>query len=147
MLDPLIIYGERKDSQEATREAYQVTVSFLESQMDISTQEPVINSDIPKPEQTYSEDRTDSGSEPVPGMAGIWEYHYISDTAKAHMYTKTINWDGQAYRVTDCTLMVKDGSCLIQNQSWDGITFSFNLHFPRTGVTTQYTITDVSVIP
>lgn len=147
LFGPLSRYSSRLQTQEshnATRTAFEATVSYLESQISTSNNEPAKNSEISEPEQVFSEYDAVSGSEPVSGLAGTWEYHYISETTKAHMYTMTIKWDGQVYQVTNCTYISKDGSCQIQNQSWDGTTFSFTLHFPHTNTTTVHTLTGVT---
>ena len=90
------------------------------------------------------DDTSEIAPEPVPGMAGNWAYHSQSDNSDQLFYVMTIQWDGQSYMLTDCVYYVEGGSCEVKNHSWDGVTFSFTLHFPHTGFTTQSTITGVS---
>ena len=140
-LSPLGRYSQQvktQESQDATRAAYQATLSFMTSPENSATVEPLPME--PTPPSASNQDSA-SSTEPVAGMAGTWEYHY--GEKDQHFYTMTIAWNGQAYQVTDCT-GVGDVVCQIQSQSWDGSTFAFTFFFPNTGYTTLSTITGLS---
>ena len=140
---------ETQESQKSTKTAYQATLTYLESFEDQAAdpQQPPISSESAAQEMPSSAESVQgilpTTPQPIPGLAGKWDY--ISSTeAKEHLYTMAITWDGQAYKVTNCTYVYKDGSCEVQGQSWDGTTFSFSLFFPHTGTLTSHTITGVS---
>lgn len=138
-----------QESQKSTKTAYQVTLTYLESLEDQAAdpQQPPVSSEAAAQAMSSSAESVQeilpAAPQPISGLAGKWDY--ISSTeAKDHLYTMTITWDGQAYQVTNCTYVYKDGSCQVQDQSWDGTVFSFSLFFPHTGTLTFHTITDVS---
>ena len=140
---------QTQESKTATKTAYQATLTYLESLEDPdNAPEP-----LPAPSEAASQEMPSSAGsdissnaskpEPISGLTGKWDY--ISATeAREHLYTMTITWDGLIYKVTDCTYVYKDGVCQVQDQSWDGITFSFRFYFPHTGYSTFHTISGVS---